>query len=53
MYSMFCYASSFNADLSEWDVAKVNDVSDMDEVFNGASSFEYDNRPTLPDDDDW
>ena len=34
---MFYQASAFNQDLSEWDVAQ---VTDMDNMFNGATYFD-------------
>ena len=36
MHGMFSYATAFNIDLSLWDVTKVTDMQDM---FSGASSF--------------
>ena len=39
MYNMFENASSFNADLSSWDVSNVTDMRSM---FRGASSFNSD-----------
>ena len=36
MGQMFYYATSFNQDLSKWDVSSVSDMSSM---FQGASSF--------------
>ena len=39
MFSTFAYASSFNSDLSKWDVSR---VTDMMEMFQEASSFNGD-----------
>lgn len=39
MYYMFCRASSFNGNLSEWNVSS---VIGMDYMFNGATSFNQD-----------
>ena len=36
---MFCGASSFNGDLSKWDVSK---VTDMNQMFSCAKSFNGD-----------
>ena len=39
MQQMFCRATSFNGDLSSWDVGQ---VTRMDDMFNGATSFNGD-----------
>ena len=42
MRGMFREASSFNNDISKWNVSNVTDMTDM---FLGASSFEKKNAP--------
>ena len=47
MHAVFDGARCFSGDLSRWDVSNVIDVTDVDEMLEGASNFNRDLSPTF------